>query len=91
MRELDKAFFAVCQESKFFLERKIVTEIKKREGEKCEYNLLDYDLFHFRLFPILCADFVENTGLAVLHFLCFKPEVVLVANLWQAVKIFVKF
>lgn len=92
MRELDKTFFAVCQERKFLLERKTATQIKKREDEKCEYNFLDSNLFHFRhLFPILCADFIENTGPAILHFLRFKPEVVLMANLWQAVKIFVKF
>lgn len=41
MRELEKALFAVCQNSKFLLEMKIAAQIKKkREGEInfCEYK-----------------------------------------------------
>lgn len=43
------------------------------------------------LFCVKASDFLEKHGPVLLCFLHFKPEVVLVANLWQALKMFVTF
>lgn len=42
------------------------------------------------LFYVQASDFFENPGPAILWSLHSKPVVVLVTNLWQALKIFAK-
>lgn len=79
------------KKKKSLVEAKKEAQVKKEKGENCEYKLLNSNLSHLRhLNLFLCKSntlhFLDSSNYST--FLGFKADELLVANMWQALKIF---